>query len=101
MVPHFSDDFQRLIIRPNGEFRAPQVTSKVLDGPDNAARFQIERGPVHLGIEDNVADTHSDGPHLVVWLLLFKHIPGTVENGFEQHVEGAEAVGDGIPVRED
>lgn len=62
VVPRFSDDFQRLIIRPNC---APRVTSKVLDGPDNAARFQVERGPVPIRIEGRTADLR-DGLHLVV-----------------------------------
>ena len=59
---HFADASVRRVIRPYAKLRAPKVASKVFDGPDNAASFQVERGPVPLRIEGSAADI-IDGPH--------------------------------------
>ena len=56
MVPHFADALERLVILKDAELRAPKIATKAVDGPDNAASFQVERSPVPLGIEGSAAD---------------------------------------------
>ena len=62
MVSHFADAFERLMIRKGTKLGALTIASKAFDGPDNVARFQVERSPVPLGIEGSAADV-SDEPH--------------------------------------
>ena len=63
VTSQFNDAFESLVIREDSKLRAPEVTSKAFDDPDNAAGFHVERSPVPLSIEDSTGDV-SDGPHL-------------------------------------
>ena len=100
VVSHFADAFERRATRNDANLRAPEVASKVFDGPNNAATFQVEWSPVPLEIEGNAADV-IDGPHGAVRLLLFKRSTKTVDARVAVRVEGAGAVGHGVPVRKD
>ena len=46
VVSDFADAFERVVVRKYAKLRAPKVASKEFDGPDNAASFRFERGPV-------------------------------------------------------
>ena len=100
VVPYLTDALKCFVDRKHAKLRAPQVTSESLDGPGNAASFQVQRGLVPLGIEGSAADI-SHGPYPGVRLLLFEHGTKTVDAGVAEHVEGAGAVGYGVPVMED
>ena len=56
VIPHFAKAFERLLIREDVKLRAPYVASKAFDDPDNAASFQVKRGPVPIRIERSAAD---------------------------------------------
>ena len=62
VVYHFPNALERLVIKKDAKIRAPKVASKTFDDPNNAASFQVERGPVPLGIEVSAAYIR-DGPH--------------------------------------
>ena len=79
------------------EIGTPQVTSKALDAPDDAARFQVERGPVTFKLDGSAADEH-DGANGVVVLLLFESRAETVHTGIAVEEKRAGVVDDGVPV---
>ena len=79
------------------EIRTPQVTAKVLDAPDDAARFQIERGSVTFRLDGSAAGQHN-GANGVVILLLFEGAAETVHTGIAVEEKRAGAAGDGVPV---
>ena len=73
---------------------------KALDAPDDAARFQIERGPVPLRLYGSAADEHN-GANGAVILLLFEGGAGTVHTVIALEEKRAGVVGDVVPVGED
>ena len=89
VVGHFADAFERLVIRKHVKPRAPEVASKALDGPDNAANFLVERSQMTLGIEGGAADIR-DGLHGAVRLLLFKRSTKTVDARVAVCLDGRE-----------
>ena len=74
-----------------------QVTTKALDAPDDAARFQIERGPVTFRLDGSAADQHN-GVNGVVALLLFEGGTETVHTGIAVEEGKAGVVGNDVPV---
>ena len=100
MVPYLAGVLKRFVVRKYADLRAPQVTSESSDGLDNAASFRVQRGLVPLGIEGRAPDTSNES-YRAVRLFLFKRGPKTVGAGVAVHVEGAGAVGYGVPARED
>ena len=100
MVYYFADALKCFVVRKIAKLRAPQVTSEPFIGPDDAASFQVQRGPVLLEIKGSPADT-SNGLYRAVLLFLFVRGTKTVDAGVTVHVEGAAAVGYSAPVRED
>ena len=75
-------------MRKGAKCRVLNVAAKALDGLHNAASFQVERGPVPLGLESSAADI-SDGQHGAVRLLLFERSIKTVDSRVAAHAEGA------------
>ena len=89
--------FERLVVRTKSETGTPQVTTKALD-PDDAAHFQIERGPVTFRLDGSAADDHN-GANGVVILLLVEGGKETVHTGIALEEKRAGGVADGVPVR--
>ena len=79
------------------EIRTPQVTAKVLDAPDDAARFQIERGSVMFRLDGSVVYEHKRA-NCVVVLLLFEGGTEPVHTRIAVEKERAGVVGDGVPL---
>ena len=79
------------------EIGTPQVTAKALDAPDDATRFQIERGLVTFGLDGSAVDEHNEENGVVI-LLLFEGGPETVHTGMAVEEKRAGVVADGVPV---
>ena len=97
------ESFERLVVRKKSKIGTPQVTAKELDGQDDAARFQIERGPVTFRFDGSAAGEHN-GANGVISLLLFEGGTETVYTGIAGiAVEDKRAgdIADGVPVRVD
>ena len=92
--------FERLVTRNKSETGTPQVTAKVFDAPDDAARFQIERDPVTFILDGGATNEHN-GANGVVILLLFEGGTETVHTGITVEEKSAGVVADGVPVRVD
>ena len=91
------ESFERLVVRKKSKIGTPQVTAKELDGQDDAARFQIERGPVTFNLDGSATDEHN-GVNGVVILLLLEGGTETVHTGIAAEEKRAGVVGDGVPV---
>ena len=82
------------------EIGTPQVTAKAFDASDDAARFQIERGPVTVRLHGSAADEHN-GANGVVILLLFEGGTESVHPGIDVYEKRWGVVADGVSVRAD
>ena len=85
------------MVRNKSEIGNPQVTVKALDALDDAARVQIERGPVAFRLDGSAAD-EQNGVNDVVILLLLEGDTETIHTGIAVEEERAGVVGDGVPV---
>ena len=92
--------FERLVVRKKSEIGTPHVAAKTLGAPNDAARFQIERGPVKFRLDGSAVDEHN-GANGVVILFLFESGTKTVLTGIAVEGKRAGVVGDGVPVRVD
>ena len=48
VISHFTNAFDRLMVRQDAKLGASEVASKAFDGPDNAASFHVKRSPLPL-----------------------------------------------------
>ena len=70
MVPHFSYDFQCLVVGEYAELGSPKVAAEAVESPKDAAGLQVKRSPVPFRVERSSADI-GDGFYGTVLLLLF------------------------------
>ena len=70
VVSHLGDVLQRLIVGPNLEVCAAQVSTQAFDGPNDGASFQVEWCPVALSVKCRSAD-EDDGANRTICLFLF------------------------------
>ena len=89
--------FERLVVRKKPGFRTPKVAANALDAPDNAARFQIQRGPVRFRLDGGAADEHVGAKGVVV-LFLFEGGTETIYTGIVVDEERAGVIGKGVSV---
>ena len=80
--------FEHLVVRTKSETGTPQVTTKALDAPEDAARFQIERGPVTFRFDGSAAGEHN-GANGVISLLLFE---GGTETVYTDVISDSEVI---------
>ena len=93
-----SDTLKRLVVRVDVELGGPEVAAETFDGPNDAAGFEVKRGPGSFVVEGGAADK-DDGTDGAVGLLLFESRAKTVDAGFAVEPKRSGVVGNGVPVR--
>ena len=100
VIAYLGDVFQGLIVGPDLEVCAAQVSTQSFDGPDDGACFEVKWRPVALGVKCRSAN-EDYGANGAVGLFLLQRGAEAVETRVAMESERSCAVFNGFPVRED
>ena len=95
-----SNTLKRLVVRVDAELGGPEVAAETFDGPNDAAGFEVKRGPGSFVVEGGAADK-DDGTNGAVGLFLFESRAKTVDAGVAVKAKRSGVVNNGVPVRVD